>query len=72
MKEKWPIDDIYIDDPAIRTEIKYSAVTQEQLDRLSDKIKNDPLAHYCPDWDYMMIFSDSPEMDCCLCRLKPK
>jgi hypothetical protein len=23
--------------------------------------------HECPDWDYMVIDSGSPEIDCCLC-----
>jgi hypothetical protein len=25
------------------------------------------VAHYCPDWDFMYIKLNDPEMECCLC-----
>jgi len=28
--------------------------------------------HWCPDWDYMLIGPNSPEMDCCTCPEKPR
>lgn len=28
-----------------------------------------PGVHFCPDWDEMAICDDSPEKDCCTCKL---
>ena len=72
VKKKWPIADIYADDPATRVEVKYSEEVSVMVDAWNEKIAKDPLAHFCPDWDFMLIFSDSPEFESCLCGLKSR
>lgn len=27
-------------------------------------------SHYCPEWDYMLITSECPEYECCMCPIK--
>jgi len=27
------------------------------------------LGHYCPDWDFLWVGEDDPEMKCCTCNL---
>lgn len=26
--------------------------------------------HFCPDWDGMAIYKDSPEWECCTCQIR--
>lgn len=30
-----------------------------------------PLLHWCPDWDYLPVCVDSPEIDGCRCSFEP-
>lgn len=45
-------------------------VDQEEIRYKTFKEQGKRLVHYCPDWDFMAIHSEMPEMEACLCSLQ--
>jgi len=49
---------------------KSQVVRYESQQKIPQALK-DAGWHFCPDWDFMLIGPEWPEMECCTCKIKP-